>query len=184
MTTRKVARRSPGAVRQRRGAVREPTLECTGLPAAWRASAFPERETSILLDTHVWIWTLDDTPGMLHSAVRGLVDRAARARRLFVSEFSFWEVAMLVSKGRLRLGSDVVSWLERAALAPGVLTVPVTRDVLVHSTRLPGDPHGDPADRILLVQAQVLGASLLTCDRGIIAYAARTPGIPVCDARR
>lgn len=38
-------------------------------------------------------------------------------------------------------------------------------------------------DRILLAQAQMLGASLLTCDRVIIAYAARTPGIPVCDAR-
>ena len=75
--------------------------------------------------------------------------------------------------------------LERAAEAPGLLTVPVTRTVLVQSTRLPGEPHGDPADRILLAQAQAqaLGASLLTCDRGIVAYARRTPGIPVCDAR-
>ena len=88
-----------------------------------------------------------------------------------------------MSKGRLQLGTDVTVWLDRAARAPGIVAVPVTRDVLVHSTRLPGDPHGDPADRILLAQAQMLGALLLTCDRGIIAYAARTPGVPVCDAR-
>lgn len=90
---------------------------------------------------------------------------------------------MLVAKGRLELSGDVGIWLERAAEAPGLLTVPVTRAVLVQSTRLPGEPHGDPADRILLAQAQSLGASLLTCDRGIVAYARRTSGIPVCDAR-
>ena len=109
--------------------------------------------------------------------------RAATSRRLFVSDFSFWEIATLVSKGRLQLGTDVTVWLDRAARAPGIVAVPVTRDALVHSTRLPGDPHGGPADRILLAQAQMLGALLLTCDRGIIAYAARTPGVPVCDAR-
>ncbi|MBK6845496.1 MAG: type II toxin-antitoxin system VapC family toxin [Gemmatimonadetes bacterium] len=87
------------------------------------------------------------------------------ARRLGVSSFSFWKIALLLSKGRLQLGTDVTVWLDRAARAPGIATVPATRDVLVHSTRLQGDPHGDPADGILLAQAQVLGASLLTCDR-------------------
>jgi len=65
---------------------------------------------------------------------------------------------------------------------PGITSVPVTRDALVHSSRLTGEPHGDPADRILLAHAQILGASLLTCDRGIVAFAIRTSGIPVCDA--
>jgi PIN domain nuclease of toxin-antitoxin system len=90
---------------------------------------------------------------------------------------------MLVAKGRLEFAADVSTWLERAAEAPGIDVVPVSRSVLVQSTRLPGEPHGDPADRILLAQAQALGASLLTCDRGIVAYAKRTPGMPVCDAR-
>ena len=143
----------------------------------------PDRDTPLLLDTHVWLWTLDGTAGALTDAARTLIDRAAAARRLHVSDFSYWEIGMLVSKGRLHLATDVGVWLERASRAPGIITVPVTRDVLVHSTRLPGEPHGDPADRILLAHAQALGASLVTCDRGIIAYAARTPGIPVCDAR-
>ena len=91
---------------------------------------------------------------------------------------------MLVSKNRLQLATDAAIWLARAVLAPGITSVPVTREVLIHSTRLSGSPHGDPADRILLAHAQTLGASLVTCDRGIIAYAARTAGMPVCDARR
>ncbi|MBL0169859.1 MAG: type II toxin-antitoxin system VapC family toxin [Gemmatimonadaceae bacterium] len=184
VTPKQPSRRRVGeGARTTRSTVREPEPEYTGRPAVWRAAASPDRDTPILLDTHVWLWTLDATAGALPKATRTLIDRAAAARRLFVSDFSYWEIAMLVSKGRLQLGTDVGLWLDRAALAPGITTVPVSRDVLVHSTRLPGGPHGDPADRILLAQAQALGASLITCDRGIIAYAARTAGIPVCDAR-
>lgn len=163
--------------------MREPTPAYMGLPAMWRAAASPTRETPLLLDTHVWLWTLDGTAGAMADEARTLIQHAAAARRLFVSDFSYWELAMLVSKGRLQLASDVAIWLDRAAQAPGISSVPVTRDVLIYSTRLPGNPHGDPADRILLAHAQILGASLMTCDRGIVGYASRTPGIPVCDAR-
>jgi PIN domain nuclease of toxin-antitoxin system len=164
-------------------AVREPQPTYVGLPTVWRASGSPARDTPLLLDTHVWLWVLDNTRGSLTGAALALIDRAAKAGRLFVSDYSYWEVAMLVSKGRLHLAGDVGVWLERAAAAPGIVAMPVSRDVLIHSTRLPGEPHGDPADRVLLAHAQFLGAALLTCDRGIIAYAKRTPGIPVCDAR-
>ena len=183
MAEKPLKHRPATAKRPRRSAVREPSSEYTGLPAAWRSAESPERETPLLMDTHVWIWTLNGTPRSLGSAARTLIDRAAIAHRLFLSDFSFWEVAMLVSKGRLQLQADLMVWLDRAESAPGIITVPVTRDVLVHSTRLPAGRHGDPADRILLAQAQMLGAALLTCDRGIITYAFRTPGVPVCDAR-
>ena len=183
MTSTKTAKARVTTAKKLR-AVREPAPSYVGLPSAWRAITSPERDTPLLLDTHVWLWTLDSTSGALPSAARSLIERAAAAQRLFVSDFSYWEIAMLVSKGRLQLATDAAIWLDRAAQAPGITSVPVTRDVLIHSTRLPGEPHGDPADRILLAHAQTLGAALMTCDRGIVAYAARTPGIPVCDARQ
>lgn len=163
--------------------VHEPRPDYAGLPSVWRLSETPQRSTPLLLDTHVWLWMLDATPGALSGVVRTAIALAAQQRRLFVSDFCFWEVAMLVSKGRLELASDLHTWLDRAALAPGVEIVPVSRHVLVRSTTLPGNPHGDPADHILLATAQSLGAALLTCDKGIIAYAKRTTGVPVCDAR-
>lgn len=163
--------------------VKEPAPMYVGRPALWRAAESPTRNTPLLLDTHAWLWTLDGTAGALTKPALRLIDRAAAARCLFVSDISFWEVAMLVSTGRLELAADPVLWLQRAALAPGIQSVPLTRDVLIESTRLAGTPHGDPADRMLIAQAQLLGASLLTCDKGIVAYAARTPGVPVCDAR-
>ncbi len=163
--------------------VREPAPDYRGLPSVWRAADAPDRPTPLLLDTHVWLWVIDGTPGALAPTVRRTIEQAAADRRLFVSDFSCWEVAMLAAKGRLELAVDVNAWLDRALEAPGIQTVPLTRAVLVRSTALPGEPHGDPADRILLSSAHAIGAALLTCDRGIIAYATRTPGVAVCDAR-
>ena len=183
MVSGKTARTRVG-VAKKSNAVRESVPAYVGLPSAWRAITSPKRDTPLLLDTHVWLWTLDSTADALPNAARGLIQRAAAAQRLFVSDFSYWEVAMLVSKSRLQLAMDAAIWLDRAMQAPGIASMPVTREVLVHSTRLPGTPNGDPADRILLAHAQILGASLMTCDRGIIAYAERTPGMPVCDARQ
>ncbi len=174
---------APRGGTRRRWAVRESDAQYSGMAAAWRAADAPERETPILIDTHAWIWTLEQTPAKMHRAASVLVDRAAASRRLFVSDFSFWEAGLLARKSRLPVDADAMLWLKRAAKAPGIVTVALSRDALVLSTQLPGNPPRDPADCILIAQAQMLGASLLTCDREIIAYAARTPGIPVCDAR-
>jgi PIN domain nuclease of toxin-antitoxin system len=45
---------------------------------------------------------------------------------------------------------------------------PLTRPVLLHSTRLPGTAHNDPADRMLTAMAQLDGVPLVTNDRLII----------------
>lgn len=111
------------------------------------------------------------------------IDAAARDRRLFVSDISFWEVSFKAAKGQLTLPTHPTLWLGHAAAAPGIQGVPLTRDVLIQSTLLAGEPHADPADRILIAQAQLSGMSLLTCDARIIEYAKRVPGVPVCDAR-
>jgi PIN domain nuclease of toxin-antitoxin system len=151
--------------------------------ALWRATRGAGRVDGLLLDTHVWLWTLDGTRGMMTESAVALVAGAAADGRLFVSDMSFWEVSLKAAKGKLTLPLDPTLWLERAARAPGIQVLPVTRDVLIQSTRLPGELHGDPVDRILLAQAQLRGLSLLTCDRLIVEYASTQPGIPVCDAR-
>jgi PIN domain nuclease of toxin-antitoxin system len=55
---------------------------------------------------------------------------------------------------------------------------------LIQSTRLPGKPPVDPADRILIATAQLNGASLVTADKQILAYARRERSISVRDASR
>ena len=148
----------------------------------WRAADEPRREDALLLDTHAWVWTLDDSLERLAPDAAALISRAAADGRLYVSDISYWEVSLKASKGKLGLSTNPTVWLARAAEAPGIRGLPLSREVLIQSSLLKGMPHGDPADRILIAQAQLGSMSLLTCDRLIIDYAARQPGVPVCDA--
>lgn len=101
-----------------------------------------------------------------------------------VSDISVWEVANKSAKGKLVLSLDPVIWLDKAASAPGIYNLPLDRRSLIQSVLLPGDPPGDPADRMLIATAQLTPSSLITCDEDIISYARVRGGLSVCDARK
>jgi PIN domain nuclease of toxin-antitoxin system len=149
----------------------------------WKAAARPAYDGALLLDTHVWVWVLNGDLSRVSRAAARLIERANAASLLFVCDISFWEVALKAAKAQLTLAVDAAVWLDRASHAPGIRYVPLDRNVLVQSTRLRGNPHGDPADRMLLAAAQINAMPLVTVDAQIIAYAASEPGVPVCDAR-
>lgn len=149
----------------------------------WKASAHRSWDGPLLLDTHIWVWLLEGDVERMSRAAVTLLRRAAARANLLVSDISFWEVAIKASKGKLVFSMDAAFWLRRAERAPGIVPIALSREILLMSTRLPGQPHGDPADRMLLATAQLQRAPLVTVDEGIIAYAARQAGIPVCDAR-
>ncbi|MEO7217723.1 MAG: PIN domain-containing protein, partial [Gemmatimonadaceae bacterium] len=67
---------------------------------------------------------------------------------------------------------------------PGVRVIELTPRIAVGSTRLPGKPHADPADRILIATARDTGARLVTCDKRILQYAESTRALAVLDANR
>jgi PIN domain nuclease of toxin-antitoxin system len=91
--------------------------------------------------------------------------------RVLVSAITPWEVAMLVSKGRLTLATDVMDWVREALKIPGLTLVPLEPEIAVNSTRLPWEMHPDPADRILVATALHLGATLVTADRALLRMA-------------
>jgi hypothetical protein len=66
---------------------------------------------------------------------------------------------------------------------PGIQLQALSPEVAIGSTRLPGELHGDPADRILIAGVRVDGAALVTCDRAILEYS-RGGAVAVVDARR
>ena len=136
---------------------------------------------TLLLDTHIWVWYLENDEKRLRKKVADHLRTAEQAGEAFVSDISFWEVANISIKKKL-LSSDPVVWLHRAAEAPGLNYLPIEREALIQSTRLSGTPPRDPADRILIATAQLNGASLVTADRQILAYARRERGISIYDA--
>ncbi len=149
----------------------------------WKPASRPEYDGPLLLDTHIWLWLLEgDTSRMVPAAVP-LLQRSAAGAGLVVCDISYWEVAVKAAKRKLVLSMDVTHWLRRAERAPGVSFLPLDREILLLSTQLPGDIHGDPVDHMLIAAAQLHAVPLVTADRRIIEYAAAQRGIPVCDVR-
>ena len=87
-----------------------------------------------------------------------------------VSVISLWEVGMLEAHKRISLTVDVETWTRQALSSPGLSLAPLTPDIALASSRLPGEIHGDPADRMLIATARSLGATLVTRDRRILEY--------------
>ncbi|HOM13749.1 MAG TPA: type II toxin-antitoxin system VapC family toxin [Rubrivivax sp.] len=125
--------------------------------------------SSALLDTHALVWLVagDD---QLQAAARQRIEAAAQQQQLWISAITPWEIGMLVAKGRLVLDRDVMDWLHAALSLPGIRLAPLDPAVAVASTRLPGEVHGDPADRLIVATARALGATLITADAALLAY--------------
>lgn len=125
----------------------------------------------VLLDTHAFVWLLNGNERLGHKA-RKAIQHSLGEAAVLVSAISPWEIAMLVGKGRLVLDRDVGEWLGAALALPGVRLEPLSPEIAVASTRLPGSLNSDPADRIIAATARHLGASLVTEDRLLLAYGA------------
>ena len=127
---------------------------------------------AVLLDTHALVWRVAGDE-RLHSAARRRIEAAAEEQRLWVSAITPWEIGMLVAKGRLMLDRDVMDRLQAALGLPGIRPAPLEPALAVASTRLPGELHGDTADRLIVATARHLGATLVTADAALLAYGRR-----------
>lgn len=128
-------------------------------------------EQTLMLDTHVWLWLAFGTPGKIKSDTSAILAQASIASPLWVSVISVWEIALLESKGRLRLPMSVETWIAQALSRPEIrlLGLDNTR-IAIDSCNLPGDFHPDPADRLLVATARNINARLVTHDQKILDY--------------
>ncbi|MCY4397563.1 MAG: type II toxin-antitoxin system VapC family toxin [Rhodospirillaceae bacterium] len=120
-----------------------------------------------LLDTHILLWWHGDR-SRLSPEQRNTIEAADADAPLLVSDISLWEVATLHSLGRIRLKLPLRDWLEKAVAPPLVRRYGISPPVAAELALLPDSFHRDPADRILVATARVLGATLLTRDRRIV----------------
>jgi PIN domain nuclease of toxin-antitoxin system len=153
------------------------------IPDAWRADQRPAFRGPALIDTHIWIWYLDGAAERIQPEALELLRRCVRGERLLVSDISVWELGMKAAKGHIQLSPSPIGWVAAAGRRRGFDFLPVDRATLLASTSLPGEVHGDPADRILMATAALSGLPLVTADRLIVEYARREGGLSVCDAR-
>jgi len=118
----------------------------------------------LLLDTHIWLWSIL-TPERLSPKVR----RALQDRRneLWLSPISTWELAVLAAKGRVVLTEDVAQWAAKAMAVAPLREAPLTHEIALETTKL-RLPHRDPADYFLGATARVLSLTLVTADKRLI----------------
>ena len=114
-----------------------------------------------------------DTCALIYDALspKSLSRKAAKAITkgdedgvLACSDISLWEIAMLISKGRLDPGTDALTFLRLLHSARQIRVILITPEIAAcASSSL--FVHGDPADRIIAATAIVYKAELVTCDR-------------------
>lgn len=119
----------------------------------------------LLLDTHAVLWWHDDDTRLSVPARRAI----SRADLVLVSAASAWEVAIKIGLGKLRLPIPFEEVVTRNGFAE--LSVTVRHAAEVADVRL---EHRDPFDRMLVAQALVEGATLVTRDKALGDY-----GVPV-----
>ena len=121
----------------------------------------------ILLDTHVLLWQ-ERGDRRLGLQARRTLERALQIGNAAVSAISFWEVGMLIRKGRLDFLLDLDAWCQDL-LDQGLVEISVDGRIAARAGLLP-NIHGDPADRLIVATALVGGHQLVTADRLILAW--------------
>jgi len=136
------------------------------------ATLIAEEQPLLLIDTHVLV-RLTDGNQKLGVRTRETIRSAYSQDRAVISAITPWEIALLVSKKRLTLDQDVLSWVHTALSVPGVRLIPLQPEIAIASTRLPWEMHPDPADRILVATARHLGATLVTADQALLDFSGK-----------
>jgi PIN domain nuclease of toxin-antitoxin system len=111
----------------------------------------------LLLDTHIWLWALQDPKRLGRRVLHHLKDEA---NELWLSPISTWEALTLNYKGRIQIKEGFAIWLAQATA--GTREAPLTHEIALVARQL--HMHQDPADRFLAATAEVLDLTLVTAD--------------------
>ncbi|MDQ7000264.1 MAG: type II toxin-antitoxin system VapC family toxin [Mariprofundus sp.] len=132
----------------------------------------------IILDTHTLVW-LDTGNKLLGKQAIKAMDQALADNALAVSSITFWEVAMLANKARLKLDFTPDIW-RKELIERGLIELPMDGETGIRAAELQ-EFHGDPADRIIVATALSTGSSLITADKKILDWSGLSQKI---DARQ
>jgi PIN domain nuclease of toxin-antitoxin system len=138
----------------------------------------------LLLDTHVWLWNIGGDARRLGRRAKQLLSRAGSQEAILISPVTLFEVAALHAAGRLHLTHPPEQWIREALHAPGARLADFSAGMAVDAGALTRTALPDPLDRMLVATARQLGATFLTADTRVLAYARDTGNVRVHDAGR
>ncbi len=124
----------------------------------------------ILLDTCTFLWIITADPQVSAHACELFVDPF---NEVWLSGVSSWEISMKYALGRLPLPESPDQLIPSQRELHGIESLPLEEEATFYLTKLP-EYHKDPFDRMLVCQAIVRGLTILTPDKLIQQYPART----------
>jgi PIN domain nuclease of toxin-antitoxin system len=136
----------------------------------------------VLLDTHVWLWSVHGDARRIGRRTRRLLSRAESQGALRVSPASLFEVTALHTLGRIRLTRAPEHWIRESLDAGGLRIADLSPAIAVDAGTIPRAALADPLDRLLVATARDLEATFLTSDPRILEYAAKTGDVRVHNA--
>jgi PIN domain nuclease of toxin-antitoxin system len=128
----------------------------------------------ILLDTHALIWWIEES-GHLSKRAAAAIEEHGPA---LVSPISFWELTVLVDRGRVSVDRDLPRWCRDLLASATAEVATLTPFAAISAARLP-EFHGDPADRLIYATARELDVPLVSKDAKIREYARRRGDVEV-----
>jgi len=127
--------------------------------------------SGFLLDTCFVIW-MSQHGELAPESLRILAEGRIQGIPVFVSSATAWELAMLLSKGRIRETREAEDWYRDCLRGGEIVEQDVTSAIFIGSCFLPQPIHKDPIDRILIATARTHDLTIVTRDRAILTYGA------------
>jgi len=119
-----------------------------------------------LLDTEVWLWMQAHPDRIGHHTLSLITDEQ---NELLLSAASGWEIARKFRRGSLHLYDSPDRYVPDRILTSGVEGLPIEHSHALRVTRL-DNHHNDPIDRLLIAQATIEQATLISADRRLASY--------------
>lgn len=123
---------------------------------------------NILLDTHILVWWCLDNLKLPRSYANILEQMETKKESLAISVISLWEIAKLVSLGKLIVKTPLPEWFPQLENNPSVIIIPLNPKIALDSTNLGSEFPKDPADQLIAATARHHHLPLMTVDEKII----------------
>lgn len=115
-----------------------------------------------LLDTHIFLWWLNDDPRLKASARAKI---SSQNPTVYVSSAVIWEIAIKAKLGKLKAPTNIADYINKSGFEELAITAAHaarTRELPLH--------HRDPFDRMLIAQAELEGLTIITHDKIFSRY--------------
>ena len=120
----------------------------------------------LLLDTHAFLWWIEDAPALSRKARAAIADPQ---NQILLSLASSWEMAIKLSLGRLKLPDVIERFIPDQLAANGFSQLQIDFRHVAKVAAL-AFHHRDPFDRLLAAQAIEEDLPIITSDRVFRKY--------------